>query len=355
MSLIRTSFVPDRISPDEFAALFRTDGRCGLDAPDDWFLPLRVLMALWRDLYPRVWALVWANEFPAPLPGDLKPWLIAAIDMFSNNNLGSVPFATNMAELRGYLLSAAAVPIRFIGPEAHDYLLSDQGIDLFEPPDPNNWRNTTGDPVTHAPDKYFFGLYTHRSTGRPAMGVPGVLGDSAVVAPTGPAQIDVTPYLSSMITSVSARCISLDCYECAVARCWTLQGTVVGGIASELPRVAATIWAEDGIAGAPSGYGAKYALTTANELAPPYRRGIRFIFKERLETMLPEPNEMACEVRSFVAANVGVVNPVSEEIVFTRRGMFFPSLGKPPFAGMLVDIYSGNAANPVFTFSVRCT
>jgi hypothetical protein len=153
----------------------------------------------------------------------------------------------------------------------------------------------------------------------------------------------------------------------ASRRCWSLEGSVFRSILLLLPRVVAGIWYDPGGPDA-------VRYTGAGD------KGLREIFRERLETMLPGVSRMDFRVApsSLPIQFPGKVNtdPVQskrpaapqqgdprrtdfwhkDDVMITAKGLYFPPLPKlPPTAAQIFDaIATGRAGNPVFTSTYRC-
>jgi hypothetical protein len=354
---------------------------------DPWYLPTRHLNALWSDLYPRVAARVWraGPGDPAwPAAGDMKPWLIQQATEFGGAASISPPadvgrsdaFRTRMQALADFLQQDDAVPITYHpGVDAFDFILSEEGLDLFHPPDPNPV-------VTPAQrQKDLLGYYTYRSTGRTPIAVPGVYTPVALPSPEvevlnpgsnltstqGPSQVPALPGnvgLASWVASgagsakngepppaprrnVGQEMLVFWC-ERREGRCWQVSGTVTRAILVEHPRVIAHIWHDTGPenAGCPT-FGSYPAL-----FDDPGDTGLRLIFRERLETSLPPASRMVFE--ATMPALPAFYNGEDARVLITHDGFFFPPPGQPPqFTQMMTEIVEGRAGNPVFTDSSR--
>jgi hypothetical protein len=173
--------------------------------------------------------------------------------------------------------------------------------------------------------------------------------------------------------------VSMDTVRCVLdpVRCWQISGSVFRGLQIELPRVVATKWLEESLgattttrcysqrlrgaaqAAAAAADAIAAGATTAAAAAAGAAAGaaegaseLRAILMERLETALPDQKAMVFAFRPDIA-----------DITVTNRGLFFPALTPapttdapmPPFTvnEMLQQMVDGDAANPVFTDSVR--
>ena len=362
---------------------------CGPGAPRTWEIPASVLQVLWGEIFPRLVAFKWSqgkvNTFDTnPVdPVDLR----TEIQTFmAHPDGGNAPPATSQFAKRVGLVTTylggngGLIPVRYWGPGQFDFILSDAGLDLFSP----MWPTTE-------PEMLRF--YQYRAAGRGTLGIPGYLDGAKALAfdvqsPTGPSQIWTNASDNTVIGPGSCTLGQLNCLErgsvpdfpglppsagirppeapfvpnkrfplggfiaaASAVRCWQLEGAVYRGILEQLPRVIATIWREhytntviDG-----SYYKRWFGMIP---LAGPDIRGI---FKERLETSLPEPGWMLFDAVADL-----------EDVTITNQGLLFPQLRNPPDApdpapglpapdwlAMVKGISKGRAGNPVFTDSRR--
>jgi hypothetical protein len=184
---------------------------------------------------------------------------------------------------------------------------------------------------------------------------------------------------SSTSTQRLRAAVSMDTVRCVLdpVRCWQISGAVFRGLQVELPRVVATKWLEESLgattttrcysqrlqgtaqAAAAAADAIAAGATTAAAAAAGAAAGaaeaaseLRAILMERLETALPDDKAMVFAFRPDIA-----------DITVTNRGLFFPALTPAPTSDapmspftvneMLQQMVDGDAANPVFTDSVR--
>jgi hypothetical protein len=416
------------------------EGSCAGPLPtrEDWAIPAGILNTFWNDVFPRIVGAYWAAKAPDSALSaaqnaqnaaltmddwDFQAFLDAVQDppvsnpgrsfnLPSNMWSGSSPlFQNRLSAVSGYLASNAGVmPIHFLGEGEFDFILSDQGMDVFIPPNPTNERE-------------LLRYYTFRATGRRAIGLPLYLTTSGLASAmstdsaTGPSQVlmnlaNVQAYLASsygaspcvgeVITCLSAYAASpadingrgggrgggggptlqdgdialgLQEYMCALKalRHWQLSGSVYRAIMTELPRVVAEVWLEglDVQACVPGqavqleayprdAYTRRFAGDGGGE------NGIRQIFRERLETSLPHYSEMRFRTYADTApyddellpppASGQGVNWQPGDVMITNRGMFFPTIlpTAPSLRQFCQAISAGRGGNPVFTDSILC-
>jgi hypothetical protein len=143
--------------------------------------------------------------------------------------------------------------------------------------------------------------------------------------------------------------LNFDEYVCLVrkTRCWQVEGSVYRGFATELPRIVATAWMEPG---------GDYETMFRD----PGEKGLRELFRQRLETMLPRFEQMAFQEMGSPphlengSAAPGMPRWNEGDLMITDQGFYFPDLGSAPNReSMLDEIASGRAGNPVFTDSKR--
>jgi hypothetical protein len=116
---------------------------------------------------------------PIDLVGADKPTLITHIDTLIADS-SSYVFTRRATLVRDYLSLRQSIPVRVMGVSGFDFVLSDQGLDLFMPEKPEK-------------DAELVRYYTFRKTGQRAIGVPFYMstGTPAISteAPTGPGQM----------------------------------------------------------------------------------------------------------------------------------------------------------------------
>lgn len=373
-----------------------------------WSVPASVINIIWGDFWPRYIALWWTEDAPAtdppgsPLFGfgpisaaALEKAMQALIEAEAIPRSLPVPassaawtatrFQRRMKLALDYFqgTNPAPIPVSFVGEGGYDFVLSDVGLELFAPEEPED-------------DFEYLRYYAFRDTGRPSLGVPLYLKNASLAlslhAPTGPAQILSSNAALGRIRADAGGCTlsQLACY-CPVSyrggregrevqfafqsyltateavRLWQLEGAVYRGILTELPRVIAEIWLER-IHQATGNTTYDQRFRSSREVTPsaPAIPGVRQIFKERLETSLPEPPDMHWEVatvRDVTVSNEGLTFPA---VPREPRIPTTPSRpGRPAGTGwdathnvpnkdlILREIIAGYAGNPVFTDSRR--
>lgn len=164
----------------------------------EWAIPARHLNTLWSMLWPRIAARIWQGEPPnfgfavadngwptALVNTDIRPWIRGWIDWFRTQGLGSSCFQEAIADLQAYLSApgGGTAPIYYLADGGYDFLISPRGIELWAPP-----------PLGPNPLQQLLDNYEHRRTGRPAIGIGGVMSDGELTpvlaeSPTGPGQI----------------------------------------------------------------------------------------------------------------------------------------------------------------------
>jgi hypothetical protein len=272
------------------------------------------------------------------------------------------------------------IPIRFMGDGGYDFLLSDQGLDVFVPERP-------GSPFE------LLRYYTFRRTGRRPIGTPLYLSDANLAtsteSPTGPGQVKLPPeivlraVLSFDLDLQDSLCATqIDCavrdmgvqlpdgfseesdrwysfmkygedfstaypdlqkllqtpvnttlekIHCLLQRfrCWQIEGSVYRGIMTEFPRLVAEIWLEE-VMGVTAPGSSVLSDTYYHRMIQQPKRA-REVLEERLETMLPDEDRM-----EFEATGPGGQAPTmpsscaalwkSEDIMITNQGIYFPEI-----------------------------
>jgi hypothetical protein len=391
-------------------------------------------------------------------PAATNPLSLAAADIE-----GTDTFEDRKSKLLGHLQSPVPIPIHIVGEGEFDFVLSDQGLELFVPGEPADIRDLV---------RYF----TFRGTGRRPIGIPYYLGPSGPAtprlayakptamstdSPTGPGQILMSrPAVEAEIVSVLAlnpamqACVEevLHCldaksgpgptqvgvedspivreyaelsqriaralrvgdpvleadrrrladlrvlrrrperlatqrqvyvtqeppavamsaeeYACLMKplRCWQIAGSVYRGIMTELPRVVATMWLEELDAVPVAANGNSYQSHFSRGGNGNDDSGIRKVFRERLETSLPDARHM--EFRTYTTAPGDRPAWTDRDVMITNQGFFFPRVDPLDVAdndpvvtearsqAKVLDIYNeimkGRAGNPVFTDSIYC-
>jgi len=376
--------------PQQVCTTFR--GNCPSTPVRPWAVPASVINVLWGDFWPRYIALWWERGAPItpPVPAPFfgfgsiggNALTQAMTALVAVEAAATVPPVTPPASPAGWRLTRfqkrmkliydhiqgpAPIPLTFVGEGGYDFVLSDVGLELFAPAQPLN-------------DFEYMRYYSFRSTGRPSLGVPLYLEKADLAleldAPTGPSQILSTQAGLNDVTANSTGCKlgQLNCFCPQVwrgekpdrdrqfsfqsflaatesVRQWQLEGAVYRGILTELPRVIAEIWLER-LQGAT-------APNTYNSRFFPGSLTVREIFKERLETSLPESNLMTFDVDPL-ALDVRVTNdglylpPVPSMPAGSVPGVDWDTASNAPLRNLVLrEIASGHAGNPVFTNSQR--
>ena len=180
----------------------RMAARIWLDPALSWPVKKDPTTGEWRDIGPdlQVWieSFLGTNNVSNPVSGpgnQLKPGDPAvnaqSLTDFKGNHRtdGSPEFQREMRALHAYLhqpLDAGRAPIRLVGEGAYDFILTEQGVDLWTPPDIRAGGATEAEQRQLLLDAYEF-----RRTGRPPLAIANVM-EGAVDfpdAPTGPGQI----------------------------------------------------------------------------------------------------------------------------------------------------------------------
>ena len=387
-----------------------TPSACGPHAVELWRVSASVINILWGDVWPRLMALWWKNDsrwtpdcpidFGELTPADLETAMLTLaqeeVTWLNTLTTTTVPYAVptlagpwsdtrfqrRLQQVRDHLNGASVIPIRFIGEHGYDFVLSDGGLDLFSPKDPDE-------------DWEWYRYYAFRRTGRPILGVPEYLestGTFLMDAPTGAGQVlttfgalDTEVVPGSECTLRQVECLGVEevpevegmtpeaplevdfrdrrpmsvwppasrppswkrsrhirfeyhAYLAALSRlrCWQIEGSVYRAILEELPRVVAEIWMEA------SQFSSPLSASTYGYRFLPGVPDARTIFEERVETSLPDDSRMVFEVGSV------------EDVEISSRGIEIPPPPqRPDRTAVLQAIIQGSAGNPVFTDSKR--
>ncbi len=264
-------------------------------------------------------------------------------------------FQRRMWDLYSHFAPAnRSIPVNFIGEGAFDFILSDEGLDLFTPPKPQS-------------DWEYFRYYSFRQPGRPSIGVPLYLPETnrtyLLDTPTGPGQILSDP---DRLVVGGCKLIEQPCFRweriskagplslqftyinylavMATLRCWQIEGAVYRGILGELPRVIAQIWMERS-----SEFTGERTYSERFVFEPPEEEDVRDIFRERLETSLPDHDHMVFRVED------DTTNTLLTDVLITNQGFYLPAAPKETPGGetILSEIVHGRAGNPVFTDTKR--
>ncbi|MCG8468954.1 MAG: hypothetical protein MJB57_12245 [Gemmatimonadetes bacterium] len=357
-----------------------------------WSISSELLKILWHDVFPRIVTRHWESpeqlktksgwaDVPTFL-GDAAGFIKAYADDLYYTGVGSDEFRARLKKLRKYLrgkdpLCPKPIPLYGLPGEGFDFNLSDDGLELLLPPDP--WAKYQN------PELEIYRMYTFRRTATRAIKVPGVTGapretsipnaittdtiESLVSLPRTAvtdlsdalggdrAAADRGDMLTKMLESPSQSSSSDDaghgchdwidlasyCGQLADCRCWQLSGRTYRGILHDLPRLIAWIWLEQeaeakaGITGP-----AKSVLSYEERFHGKGNEGLRGLFRERLEIILPDEACMRFETSTH------------EQVIVTNQGLFFPELPKRPSRAALLDAWKqGSGGIPVFSDSSR--
>lgn len=396
-----------------------------------WSIPAGVLNSFWCDFFPCLVAAAWheaegcspayrkSGDPPALARGmnsddilALLVWLEARMISGTTPGVsptpGATPSSVALRRVRAIIhflmrhkgVRGSRFPMWIAGTGGYDFILSDQGIELFMPDAPQG---------TSVADRELDLLryYTFRQSGRPSLGIPGYMTGSmsllSVDAPVGPSQVEVDPISTFWALGLDPSCaeaarllgrwgvsksaqdvisalvrdpayastkagknalsrpptipMTFDEYLCAMRpfRCWQVSGAVYRGIAAELPRIVATAWMEPppAVTLPQNTLGLSTAGPFQSRFADPGDNGLRSLVRERLETALPDAKQMHFEAKA-------VANPPAaplwdaDDLMITNQGFIFPPLPtRPSLCVMLTQIAEGRAGNPVFTDSKR--
>lgn len=365
------------------------------------------------------WYVEVGGANPPPPPGppnwdDLAPGLPAPdlgelIDSLPN---GTAEFNARRATVSSYLkASSCTIPIFFheLDEGGFDFLLSEHGMEVFLPE-----RADDGLDLIRF---YTYRRTGRRALGVPDYLVDGTAG-IATEAATGPGQILVDPSVLADILDDDPACLNevLQCFKqfpvvevdpevtpssvrghhaddageavpaklqkgqegqsvagsadrangrtasrtmsssaysgvMEGARCWQVSGAVYRGISVELPRVVAICWLEQGSCKKPAPAVFYYQM-----FSDPTDQGLREIFRERLETALPDDEHMVFRTHPSSPPETCGTEWDPDDLMVTNLGFYVPKLPNAPAeADIYQKIGSGEAGNPVFTDSMRST
>lgn len=372
-------FVPSSLPDDPTSSTIACGKTCPA-AEFTWAIPAGLLNFLWSDVFPRLVARSWLPGPPAGAAyvGMDTPGLLDALKQLRLRVSGSasVEYLHDLQALIALFSAPACPPFRLMGEGGYDFVLSDWGVEFYMPEKPK----TAADLLRY---------YTFRRTGRPAIGLPLYLQNrlSAVAtdSPTGPGQpAALEALILGQLSGVDTSCeeyiclvnrlnrlatvvghdkviVGLDSILCALGpfRCWQLEGSVYRGMMTEIPRIIATAWIE--IQDGTTGKEAAYHPRVFDAVLAPRTDGLRSLFKERLETTVPNRSRMLFELQP--AAPPPGIPWSKDDVVITNCGFFFPGPEQPakdPATGapaslrrLIQEIEAGRAGNPVFTDSKR--
>lgn len=383
--------------------------------PYEWAIPAGVLNALWSDVFPRLVAKSWLADpadpnayhwvWPYMTEADLIESLwtlheelggrrprashpteaqrVNPMDRFGARSFqadAGVPVVTRVQRIAEFFTLEHSPRFFIAGSGGYDFLLSDWGIEFFFPEKPK----TAAELLRY---------YTFRRTGRPSIGLPlymeSGMASVSTDAPTGPSQargslraaearwgtdsliasrnLDRPATLQLLLEEpplppqIADTLIPLSDYQCGLAQlgsAWQVEGAVYRGIMNELPRAVATGWMEIQNR-TNSGLDAYAPRIWDDNVCEDPEHGFRSIFKERLETSLPEKMAFGFHPTSTPDSLNGVWD--ADDAMITNEGFFFPKPHEPSrdnldhtFRDRLItEIAGGRAGNPVFTDSKR--
>lgn len=362
-----------------------------------WSVSSDLLKILWQDVYPRIVSRYWerpkelrtkrGTRTPPRFRGDAAEFIRAYADDLWYTKVGTKSFRTQLRKLRRYLKGRddqcpTPIPIFGLPGDGFDFVISDDGLDLLLPPDP--WRSKR----YTRPELEIYRLYTYRKTAERAIKVPGVSGAQRETAIPNAITTDTLESLVHLRATHVRRsadrlgrvkrgeddgergrvlCDALAqgvpetdgghdereanhgggshmdlasyCHHFADARCWQLTGRVYRAILHDLPRLVAWIWLEQVV----EHEGAGNLLSYEDRWPEPGDDGLRSIFSERLEILLPDATRMKFEAEA-----------PTTEVLLTNQGLFFPPLPKRPNREQLLESWKwGTGGIPVFTDSSR--
>lgn len=360
-----------------------------------WCITAGILNALWRDTFPRLVAASWERgEDLADFinkdndPGNQRARLARRIrgikhprsdeanparGRMAPDKHENLTFRRRQGAVLDYLQKRSPtppMPIRFPGTGGYDFLLSDEGMDLFYP----NW-NWRGDKEGKLEELLDF--FTYRQSGHPPVGVPfyckgGISGISAS-SPVGAGQVglnanwkaktfgkdrvDFKRFVAKQLLGDAEQVFPYRLQEVKsllfVLRTWQVEGSVYRAIMMELPRQVAKVWRDH----------RRDYLVPLEEFNRD-SASLKEVFRRKLETSLPENMEF----RAFTP------NPKDRrrvwrghDVVITDKGFYFPKVNPIEthvgvegrvtpaklITAILGEINKGWAGNPVFTDSSR--
>jgi hypothetical protein len=380
----------------------------------EWYVPGSVINALWGNIMPRLAASVWLGEvewFPEEGSHDLDGLRVHevkddALERFARQ-LVKIGFESSRPNeeaktereeepqlhfVKSYELAAERgdrltpgqrcvlvateyfhpvegakelltnrppdgkrMELRMIEALGYDFVLSDQGLDVFVPPKPGSRDH--GRPAKVEPEdepaarEEVLKLYKFRETSRQPIGLPrapftafppdngkppapdddSFISIPQLTAPTGSHQIP-EGWITEFAEDVD----------------WWVSGSLYRAIMEAYPRIVASKWYEE-VAWDRSAY-------TGKGLEKTYRQrfdepgGLKELLEERVETVLPEELGVFREQPKGAYGAKGW-NP--NDIMVTSKGIFFPDPREAPEWDELAKaIQAGIAGNPVFTDSV---
>jgi hypothetical protein len=375
-----------------------------------WYMPGSVLNALWGNIMSRLAASVWLGRLdwppkttPEKHPGGLEAYPVdgtampklaeqivrIAFTRKANESWKAIEQSFVLAAERQDRLTNAQrstlittqyfhpgaaeaylphrppeahrMPLRVIKARGYDFVLSDQGLDLFVPPKPGapygreDWGKVDKKEEPAAREDVLQ-FYKFRETSEPPIGLPRAPATAfpdngsppsdffvsvpQLTAPTGSHQVPEA-WMKGLAPTVS----------------WWLSGSLYRGIMAVLPRIIASKWYEevawDPATATTDGY------TTAGE-DQTYRTrfykkgGLRELLEEHTETVLPKSLAIVVAGKpSWVPKEAPGWN--ERDVMITSEGLYIPDPGDAPeWTELAKAIESGVAGNPVFTDTGPC-
>ncbi len=162
-----------------------------------WMIPARLLNTLWSDLLPRVAAGVWRGDTNDPQwptsyssisAAQLESWITWALPHVNDVTVKRLNDLLAFYKSLDKSSKLQPAPLFWVAPGGHDFIISDERIDLFAPRAPEN-------------EQHLLTYYRYRRTGRypvavPFIGVPhqkdrDLYAHHLLPSPTGPSQLDL--------------------------------------------------------------------------------------------------------------------------------------------------------------------
>jgi len=256
---------------------------------------------------------------------------------------------------------AHRIRLRVIKARGYDFVLSDQGLDLFVPPKPGapygkeDWGKV-GKREEPAAREDVLQFYKFRETSKPPIGLPRAPATAfpgngsppsdffvsipQLTAPTGAHQVPEA-WMKGLAPSVD----------------WWLSGSLYRGILAALPRIVASKWYEE-VAWDPT-TATSGGYTAAAEDQTYAKRfyeagGLKELLEEHTETVLPKSLQVVVARKpKWLPKDAPGWN--ERDVMITSEGLYFPDPGDAPeWTELAKAIESGVAGNPVFTDTAPC-
>lgn len=363
-----------------------------------WCVTAQDLNAFWNILYPRMMPWFWGNRraWEGKSNHDARKILYnrltAIIKAIWGKNRQPRDVRLVAQHFRDNVLDGPCkVPILFYLDGAFDFIITNEGLVLPVPPNPNDARYGRGD----APIRRIYQLYALRSTASPPLGAatdlrqsggcslvqnfsignnaifglraahlshfPSIVVRKANITNMPEDLIDILvnheliPNPDSPSSSIR---IGLECFMWIFQKRrdikWQVSGSVFRKIMREFPKIIAQIWYDESLVDEfkNTAYPTPTSVPNRVQIALPdlqsYRTrynnpaaqyGLRSIFEERMEIVLPG---------DLLRFEVG--RKSEEDVCVCKEGFFFPELpSTPSITELYRDWTLGNAGNPVFT------